>query len=44
MPFESRRAPYQPLRIGALWRERLTPVTEAVLKAFKARAGQLVGK
>ena len=33
-----------PLRIGALWRERLTAVTEAVLKAFKARAGQLTAK
>ena len=33
-----------PLRIGALWRERLTPVTEAVLSAFKARAQQVMAK
>jgi hypothetical protein len=33
-----------PLRIGALWRERLTPVTEAVLSAFKARAEQVSAK
>lgn len=32
------------LRIGALWRERLTPVTEAVLQAFKARATQVLAK
>ncbi len=31
-----------PLRIGALWREHLTPVGEAVLNAFKARAAQML--
>jgi DNA-binding transcriptional LysR family regulator len=31
-----------PLRIGALWRERLTPVNEAVLAAFKSRAAQVL--
>jgi DNA-binding transcriptional LysR family regulator len=31
-----------PLVIGALWRDRLNPVTEAVLQAFRARA-KLVG-